>query len=153
MRSASELAESIVGRFLALVRYRHSIGHWLQQEYHISGKQATVLRFLVRNGPQSVSAISRHLYTSDGATSPLLERMAQAGYVTRTRCAEDNRKVLVEPTPLGRELTERVPLGVTSRMRTYLPNLPIEQLESIDSALSTLLDLAHIEEPKEVNAV
>jgi DNA-binding MarR family transcriptional regulator len=128
------------------------VGHWLQQEYHVSGKQIAVLRFLIRDGPQSVSAISRYLYVSDGTTSPLLERMEQAGYVTRTRCAQDNRKVLVAPTPVGCELAERVPLGVTSRMRVYLPRLPLDQLESIDGALATLLELAKIEEPQEVQA-
>lgn len=151
--SATELAESIVGRFLMIVRYRHRLGHRLSKEYQISGKQAVVLRYLVRDGAQTVSAISRYLYVSDGTTSSLLDRMEHAGHVTRRRGTIDCRKVYIEPTPMGRELVQSVPMGVTSRLRSYLPDLAIEELESIDKALGRLFEIAQVEESGEAGAV
>ena len=88
-----------------------------------------------------MSGISRHLYVSDGTTSPLLDRMEQAGYVTRHRCAEDNRKVMIEPTELGREIIARAPMTMVSRMREHLPNLPIEDLRAIATALRRLYEV------------
>jgi hypothetical protein len=57
--------------------------------------------------------------------------------------------VYIEPTPAGYELVQRVPMGVTSRLRTYLPDLSIEELERIDEALSRLLEIAQIEQTDE----
>ncbi|MFH1084295.1 MAG: MarR family transcriptional regulator [Chloroflexota bacterium] len=141
MSEAEELTQAIVHHFLTMLRYQHRFGHRLQQEFSISGKQAAVLRFLVNEGRQSVSAISRHLYVSDGTTSPLLDRMEQAGYVTRHRCAEDNRKVMIEPTERGRELIARAPMTMVSRMRDQLPCLPIAELRAIKAALGRLYEV------------
>ena len=146
MSKAEELAQEIVRRFLTLLRYQHLRGHQLRKAYGISGKQLAVLRYLMEAGPRSVHEISRYLYVRDATTSPLLERMEQAGYVTRRRCDKDSRKVLVEPTDVGRELAARAPMSVIGLMRTRLPQLSPEDLEQIDAALKKLSDLVEVDE-------
>lgn len=107
MRAAEELAGSIVRRYLNLMRYRRYRRHQIRKQFNIPGRQLAVLRHLVQAGPRSVGQISRFLYVRDATTSPLLERMERAGFVTRRRCREDSRKVLVEATDLGREVVSR----------------------------------------------
>lgn len=142
MSRADELAESIVRCYLALTRYQRRFGHRLSKSLNISGRQLSVLRYLSQNGPRSVSEISRFLYIRDGTTSPLLDRMEQSGYVRRHRCPDDNRKVLVAPTELGRSILSHASMGAIARMRADLPGLPVAELESIDAALRRLSDVA-----------
>jgi DNA-binding MarR family transcriptional regulator len=146
MERARDLAASIVHRYLTLSRYHHRFAHMIRRQYEISGQQLAVLRHLIEQGPRRVSEISQFLYISDATTSPLLERMERDGFVRRYRCSEDSRRVLVEPTQKGREISAQAPMGTIGRMRVYLPNLPVEELEEIDRALERLSEIACVDE-------
>ncbi len=146
MDKTHELAASIVNRYLMLSRYRHRFGHMLHSQYHITGQQLAVLRFVIEHAPKSVSEISEFLCISDATTSPLLERMERDGFVRRYRSAEDNRKVLVEPTEKGRETAAQAPMGAVGCMRAHLPELSLEELVEIDRAMMRLSEIARIDE-------
>jgi len=146
METAKEVADSIVHRYLTLMRYRRYRTHLIRKKTSVSGRQLAVLRHLVECAPCNVREVSRFLYVRDATTSPLLERMEHGGYVTRRRCREDSRKVLVEPTDLGRQLAERAPMGVIDLMRTRLPKLPISELVPINEALKRLSALVEVDE-------
>jgi DNA-binding MarR family transcriptional regulator len=142
LSKADDLSTSILNRYLSLLRHQHRHGHRLRKEFGISGRQLAVLRHLLRVGTCTVGEMSRLLYISDATTSKLLERMERDGYIRRRRCEEDNRKVLVDPTEAGREIAARAPMTSIWRMRVGLPELPIEELEKIDSAMARLSELA-----------
>jgi len=146
MSKTDELAASIVNRYLTMHRYQHRFGHKLRKEFDISGRQLAVLRYLLQAGAQTVGDISHFLYVRDATTSRLLERMERDGYVRRHRCEKDNRKVIITPTDLGREVTARAPMGVIWRMRAKLPQLPVEELDLIDEAFATLLEIAGVDQ-------
>ena len=146
MEETSALAQSIVRRLLMLFRYQHRFAHQVQRDWGISGRQLSALRYLVQDGPHSVSEISRYLYIGDGTTSPMLERMENAGLVERRRCSKDARRVLVEATEKGRRLIEEAPLGLFGQLRKSLPNLAPEELQALDRALERLMDLAQLDE-------
>jgi DNA-binding MarR family transcriptional regulator len=55
----------------------------------------------------TVGEICDRLMLDNGTVSPLLKKMESAGYITRTRSAEDDRVVVVSLTEQGRELQER----------------------------------------------
>ena len=146
MDKAHELSASIVHRYLTLIRYQHRFGHMLRKRFKISGQQLAVLRYLIQQAPRSVSEISDFLYVRDATASPLLERMERDGYVRRYRCSEDSRKVLIEPTDEGREAVTTAPMTAIASMRAYLPDLPIEELEQMDRAISKLSEIARVNE-------
>ncbi|HHX63503.1 MAG TPA: MarR family transcriptional regulator [Chloroflexi bacterium] len=145
MHSADKLIESIVLRYLTLLRYQHHFSHRLRKTLGVSGQQTAVLRYLANYGPRSVSEISRYLHIRDGTTSPLLERLEQAGLVQRHRSTQDCRRVLTEITPAGREIAAQAPKGPVARLRERLPTLTEEELVAIDAALARLMDIAHID--------
>ena len=146
MDGADALAKSIVHRYLVLWRYQRRFSQHLRKTLNISGRQLAVLRYLIGAAPCTVSQISRFLYVRDATTSPLLERMEQAGYVRRHRSNEDSRKVLVEPTKKGCEIIKRAPLGAIASMRTHLPELSVAELKAIDAALEKLSEVAQVDE-------
>jgi len=69
--------------------------------------QFLVLLVLWERGHSSVTGIGTALQLETGTLSPLLKRLETAGFITRTRQAEDERSVVVGLTDAGRALEER----------------------------------------------
>jgi len=69
--------------------------------------QFLVLLVLWERGDSSVTGIGSALQLETGTLSPLLKRLETAGFITRTRQAEDERSVVVGLTDAGRALEER----------------------------------------------
>lgn len=67
--------------------------------------------------PRSVGELGERLHLDSGTLTPLLKRLASMGYVTRSRDAADERRVLVTLTADGLALRDRlahVPLSIAS---------------------------------------
>ena len=58
--------------------------------------------------PRSIGELGERLHLDSGTLTPLLKRLASTGYVTRSRDAEDERRVLVTLTAEGLALRDRV---------------------------------------------
>jgi DNA-binding MarR family transcriptional regulator len=144
--TSEELAQSIVRRLLVLLRYQHRFGHLMQRTHGVSGRQLSALRYLARDGPRSVSEVSRYLYIGDGTTSPMLERLERAGLVVRERCKRDARRVMVQVTDSGRQVCQEAPSGLFGRLRADLPQLPAGELAEMDAALERILTVAQLDE-------
>jgi DNA-binding MarR family transcriptional regulator len=68
---------------------------------------------LVHHGPSTAAQLARHVNLTTGSASRMIDRLAAAGYVTRTPDPHDRRKVLVaaEPTALERVAEHYRPLN------------------------------------------
>lgn len=131
---------------MVLFRYQHRFTHLMQRTYGVSGRQLSALRYLAREGPRSVSEISRYLYIGDGTTSPMLDRMERAGLVVRQRCSRDARRVLVQITDKGREICQQAPVGLFGKLRAELRRIPLDELAEMDAALERILGTAELDE-------
>ena len=58
--------------------------------------------------PRSIGEIGERLHLDSGTLTPLLKRLAAMGYLTRSRDAEDERRVLVAVTAEGLALRDRL---------------------------------------------
>ena len=58
--------------------------------------------------PRSVGELGERLHLDSGTLTPLLKRLTALGYVTRSRDAEDERRVLVTVTVEGLALRDRL---------------------------------------------
>jgi len=58
--------------------------------------------------PRSIGELGERLHLDSGTLTPLLKRLASMGYVTRSRDAEDERRVLVTLTAEGLALRDRL---------------------------------------------
>lgn len=68
----------------------------------------TLLALWGEDEPLSVGELGHRLRLDSGTLTPVLKRLEQAGYVTRVRDADDERRVLVAVTADGRDLQEQV---------------------------------------------
>ncbi len=86
-----ELGSLIVRMQDGTQRYDEAVG----EVYGLGPAERLCLSFLLE-GPQTASAIARHIRLTPAAVTALIDRLETRGYVRRTPDATDRRKVLVE---------------------------------------------------------
>ncbi len=132
-------------RFLSVYRYLRQYGRKLQSE-NLSGREVSVLRYLLESEPLTIGQCRDYLYLSDSSTSELIAHLEQNGYVTRTRSHADNRSVMVTLTPSGRKLARSLTLGGIPLLRERMKTLSPDRLERLRDALGDLQQLLEIPE-------
>ena len=81
----------------------------LLREFGLTYPQYLTLLALWEDGePMTVGELGGRLRLDSGTLTPVLKRLEQAGFVTRRRDADDERRVLVSVTAAGRDLEDRV---------------------------------------------
>lgn len=110
----------------------------LFKEYGISPAQYNVLRILRGAGPEGLcrNEIRDRLLTRMPDVTRLLDRMEEAGLVTRTRSTEDRRQVPTRLTERGRELVESLGGPVARLNRRRLRHLTDQQLRTLIELLT-----------------
>ena len=89
----------------------------------------------------NVKELGSMLYLDSGTLTPLLKKLENKGYITRRRCKEDERNLIICITEKGEALKEKaakIPEEVTCK---YV-NLTKEEIEVMYHALYKLLSLA-----------
>lgn len=80
----------------------------LLDEVGLTFPQYLVMLVMWAEGRTTVKGLTEKLQLDYGTLSPLLKRLAAAGYVERTRRTDDERSVEISLTQTGVELRERV---------------------------------------------
>jgi len=102
--------------------------------------QYLVMLALWQSSPRTLTDVADALYLEPATLSPLLKRLEQAGYVSRSRNPEDERALSIELTPAGEALRSRaldVPGTIVERL-----GVPVAQLERVRDELTALLAAA-----------
>ena len=77
--------------------------------------QYLVMMYLWERGGTNVKELSRCLLLDPSTLTPLLKKLEQKGYLTRTRAEADQRNLLLALTPEGAALRDRA-LDIPARM-------------------------------------
>ncbi|MGP8301752.1 MarR family winged helix-turn-helix transcriptional regulator [Streptomyces inhibens] len=91
-----------------------------------------------RGVPLSPALLSRRISLSSGAMTALLNRLEQAGYITRTREHTDRRIVTLHSSPRVKELAEEFFGPVNDRQDAVLSQYPSELLQQFETVLAQL---------------
>lgn len=86
-----------VEQLVRFVRSRSTAGD-------LSSSASSALSRLVREGPQSITALARAEHASQPNMTQLVTRLEKSGLVRRVPDSSDGRRVLVESTDLGRDV-------------------------------------------------
>jgi DNA-binding MarR family transcriptional regulator len=141
--SSLTFADQVFYRFLRLQRYLRQHARQMDEQ-GITPQHFAVLRFLLESEPATVGDVQGYLYRSPSTTSAVIAQLEQAGFVTRTRSKQDNRVVLVELTPAGRDVAQNTPLAGLPLLRRRLRKLSLEQLQPIEVALNKIMELMEV---------
>jgi DNA-binding MarR family transcriptional regulator len=130
-------------RLLLLFRYLRQHARQMKGQ-GISPRDFSVLRFLLESGPATIGGVQDFIYRSASTASALVDKLEGRGYVTRTRSETDNRVVIVELTPAGRDVALCTPLQGLPLLRRKLDALPRERLTVINTALGEIMQLMEV---------
>lgn len=88
--------------------------------------QYLVMLVLWEGDERTVSELGERLFLDSGTLTPLLKRMEAAGWLSRLRATDDERKVYIRLTAAGRKLKSKaakVPGCVASATQCSVPEL------------------------------
>jgi MarR family transcriptional regulator, organic hydroperoxide resistance regulator len=110
----------------------------LLQREDLSMPRMTAIMMLSRRETASISDISKHLNLSLGATSHLVDKLVDAGFVTRAEDPEDRRQKHVALTERGQEFARQVRRVRVEELTRRLEQLPAPLLESALASLEAV---------------
>jgi DNA-binding MarR family transcriptional regulator len=143
-RVESSLYAETIHKIIQFHRQVSGYGRKLHAE-GISGRKVAALRHLWRSGPCTIGELSDYHNISDSTSSEMMAQLEKAGYVTRTRSEADNRVVLVDLTPAGKEFAAKATLGGIPLLRETLKTLPQHELSAMNRVFTDLLQLLEAE--------
>ena len=101
--------------------------------------QYAVLAILEEQGELTMGTLARHLGTTMGAVTNLVDKLVSAGRADRVRSEEDRRVVRVSILPPGRELVTRVTRDTATFLADYFADVPSEQRKTVVSVVARLV--------------
>lgn len=99
--------------------------------------QYLVMLALWERDGRSVGELCTALGLDSGTLSPLLKRLEAAGLVTRSRSAADERRVEIELTEPGRQLSAQA-CGLPARMAEAAGDMSSEEIATLHTLLQRL---------------
>lgn len=110
----------------------------------LTGPQLVCLRHLHQLGPMAPSRLSREIHLSQATVTGIVDRLSNAGLVTRTRSGPDRRVVTLDLTDAGRELMSKAPSPLHERLIERLRALPEDEQRAIHQTLERVVDMMDV---------
>ncbi|MPQ49257.1 MarR family transcriptional regulator [Marinifilum sp. N1E240] len=111
-------------------------------ELGITYPQYLVFMVLWEKDGVSVNEISQKLILNTNTVTPLLKRMESSDFISRERCNEDERRVIVKLTEKGRAMeieAAKIPKGISSCILS--DEMKMEDLMELKDKLHELIDV------------
>lgn len=126
--------------FNALPIFRKRLLHMdvIQREFCIPLSHVQVLSLLNDRGSMTVSEISRQLGIAKPNVTPLVDRLIENGYASRSRDSEDRRLVNIVICPDGREKLEQIRTKMAQLVGSWADQLTGGQLRQLNDSLATI---------------
>lgn len=112
-----------------------AVGRWLARSarrgfdrYPVNGPQFFLLRHVHTTGPVSISELAAGLGFDQSTISNVVNSLRKKGLVEKQKAAHDRRITLVELTPTGKDVVERVMTERYKRVENLLCEFPEEDL-------------------------
>ncbi len=86
----------------------------------------------------NVKELGSILYLDSGTLTPLLKKLEAKGYISRNRCKEDERNLIIQITEKGDALKEKA-AGIPNEMAEKWVNISKEEIATMYHALYKLL--------------
>jgi len=132
----------VIGRLLLCATYFDRAARTVLQQFELSVADFDVLNTLRRVGDRSGSKptdLARSSLISTGAMTARLDRLEQAGLITRAPDPDDRRGVLVRLTSQGSKIARQALQELIAANEAFLEPLSPGQRDAIASALRQLL--------------
>lgn len=127
MELAQQLRNEIMGYFGAASDFDERVAKKLK----LSRTDMRCLDLIGRLGPLTAGRLAEESGLTTGAVTFILDRLEEAGMVTRRRDTEDRRRVWVEIVPEAQERLEDLQQPVADEMRRVAQHFKAEELATV----------------------
>lgn len=107
-------------------------------ELDLTYTQYIAMMVLWENESMNVKELGSKLYLDSGTLTPLLKKLEAKGYITRCRCKEDERNLIIQITEKGEALKEKA-AGIPQEMTDKWINISNDEIKVMYHALYKLL--------------
>jgi homoprotocatechuate degradation regulator HpaR len=111
------------------------------REHGLSDQQWRVLRVLGEHGTVETGRVAREAYILGPSLTGVLARMERDGLVRRERDPTDQRRTVVEATPKGRRMVERLSSTIENHYQWLEVSLGKDKLSHLYALLDELIEL------------
>ena len=127
MELAQQLRNEIMGYFGAASDFDEQVAKKLK----LSRTDMRCLDLIDRLGPISAGRLAEESGLTTGAVTFILDRLEEAGMVTRRRDTEDRRRVWVEMVPEAQERLDNLHQPVAEEMREVAQRFKADELATV----------------------
>lgn len=145
--SREDLTDAVLERYGRIARALHRAGEPVWRDLDLTMAQMRTLFTLAREGPATIGQVAEAQGISLPTASHLVERLVQAGLVTREADPADRRRMVARLAPPGEELVRRLRQGGHEPLRGWLDQLSDDEVAALLHGLSALLRVAEREFP------
>ena len=111
------------------------------REHGLSDQQWRVLRVLGENGTVETGRVAREAYILGPSLTGVLARMERDGLIRRERDPADQRRTVIEATPKGHKLVEKLSRTVESHYEWMEKSLGKRKLSELYELLDEVIGL------------
>ncbi len=128
--------------YLNLVRTHQVLSDALRllfRDHQLSQSQYNVLRILHGHSPKGLPSqrIGEFMVVRDPDMTQLIDRLQKADLVSRHRCDEDRRRIIVRITAAGRSILKKLNPKVLALHKQQLGHLSPQQLKQLNRLLES----------------
>ena len=114
----------------------------LCEPYGLSSLQAVIIMDIYHNPDNTrVTDICKRLHKSTNSISPLINRLVEKGYLTKSQSKEDKRITYVSLTKKTEEITNSILIDVSDYTWPFFEGMSDEKFDKIYEALKVLLEV------------
>lgn len=107
-------------------------------ELDLTYTQYITMMVIWENESMNVKELGSKLYLDSGTLTPLLKKLELKGYISRCRCKEDERNLIIRITEQGEALKEKAK-NIPGEMAEKFLNISEEEIQVMYHALYKLL--------------
>jgi homoprotocatechuate degradation regulator HpaR len=111
------------------------------REHGLSDQQWRVLRVLGEHGTVETGRVAREAYILGPSLTGVLARMERDGLIQRERDPADQRRTVVEATPKGLKMVDRLSTTIETHYRWLEQSLGKQKLGQLYRLLDQLIEL------------
>ncbi len=138
--AAVDSTQSVLDSIRRIVAVLRSSSRRAEKEVGLSGAQLFVLQKL-RGGPKlSLNELAQRTRTHQSSASVVVQRLVDAGLVTRGRARTDARRVELSLTPAAHSLLRKAPGAAQDRLIAALDHMPKRSLAELARLLQVVVE-------------
>lgn len=130
----------ILNAIRQLVRALRLFDREAQSKYGISAAQMFVLHALDQDEVLSLNALAEKTATDQSSASVVVQRLVDAGYVSRTARKEDRRHIELRLTPRGRAVSRKAPPPAQQKILAIVESMSARDRKQFARLLETFVD-------------